>query len=145
VVKDLRLLFWILFLSFPYLVYSQNPYYDAVFLREHTVVRNDSLFVKLDAMKRIADHMFNYLSESETGKFKNKEVPDTTIARILRMGFRSNPFFGVAKYVPPFKGKTPQVEKITLNVLKPFTSNVSGLNVSTIADGIGKFLVDREH
>ncbi len=141
--KNIRFLLWILLLLLPTVLYSQNPYYDAVFLREHAVIRNDSVFIKLDAMKRIADHLFNYLSESETGKLKNKEIPDTTVARILRNGFRSNPFFGIGKYVPMMKGKTPQIEKFTLNVLKPYTANVSGLNVSTLADGLGKFLVDR--
>jgi hypothetical protein len=144
-VKNIRFLSGILLLLIPTVLYSQNPYYDAVFLSEHAVVRNDSVFIKLDAMKRIADHLFNYLylPESETGKLKNKEIPDTTVARILRNGFRSNPFFLVSRHVPLMKGKTPQVEKFTLNVLKPLTANVSGLNVSMLADGLGKFLVDR--
>lgn len=141
--KNLRFLLWI-FLLCPFtFVSSQNPYYDAVFLKEHTFLRNDTVFIKLDAMKRIADHLFNYLPELETGKHKNKEIPDTTIARLLRNGFSSNPFFSVARFVPPIKGKTPQVEKIAVNALRSISSNVSGLNVTTLADGFAKFLVDR--
>jgi hypothetical protein len=115
-----------------------------IFLKDHTFIRNDSIFIKLDAIKKIADHLFRYLPEIDKGKNKGKELADTTISRLLRNGFRSNPFFSIGPFIPVTLVKDKSItEKYFTNGIKSVTSSVGGLDITSLADGMAKFLVER--
>jgi hypothetical protein len=139
-VRNIRFLLLVLFLVISKVTFGQNPYYDAIFLEDHTVIHNGKLYIKLEALKRIADHLFNYLPKTDLENYKGEEMADAEVARLLRQGFETNPFFSVNAYLPGVKLKAG---RFAVNSMKLVPSDIGGLGITNLADGVSKVLVER--
>jgi len=116
--------------------FSQIAYYSAKAIADSFVIRTDTgVFFKNDEVSqgKISGYLQDFLSESQ--KKQNLK------AGIVFGKFEDNPFIG--KFVHPLV----KAKMSTSNVASIFTSfagsALGGFDVTTIADGVAKFLVQR--
>jgi hypothetical protein len=119
--KTFELIRLLIILSFVSVSYGQSPYYHSIQLKSKTQVLNNVLYVKED------EASFSILA-SYVG------IPNPSKQDIIKE-FQDNPFFKLAG------GAMAATDLFTKQSSSmPFFSD---LNVTTLADGIAKFLVER--
>ena len=130
--KVFRLLLFCVFISLN--VYSQTAYYDAI--KIENILINDTL--PKDSISKFINVMKNYLPENI------QRYPDNIILSKLynKQGIEVyNPFFKdiIAKDYKPEASLRGQKTGIVSSAI----STVGGLDVTNIADGLAKFMVER--
>ena len=121
------------------LTYGQNAYYDSRMLREETAAdysqNLDAVEIPLETnqLKDVFGVLYKYLTPEE----KSEILPDTSnIEQVLAKAFEKNPYLQLSGAVQErdFAGG--------LNLSK-LSSSVAGLDVTTFADGLAQFLIER--
>ena len=122
----------ILFLLITKIIFAQSAYYDA-FKIKYFLVDDGEGNLKLNANKleewtAILIPYDSYLLNQ-----------DSSSIDVILKKFNDNPF--IKRYLP--EGITRSTVTVSPPAAKDFLSTVGGLNISTIADGLTKFLVKR--
>jgi hypothetical protein len=113
---------------------AQIAFQDAKSIRERCVTIAPPTFAFKDddeSIHILAGHLKNYLQASDRSRSLTED-------QILTQ-YKTNPFFGTEITTLMATGATPDIAQI----ISSGASKLGGLNVTTVADGIARFLVER--
>jgi hypothetical protein len=119
--------------------YAQIPFQDAKAIREKCVnVNHPNFAFKADpaSVHILAGHIKNYLPPIHRS---NAGLTDTQVLTLFLSSTGGNPFIGTELNTLLAGGAGPNISEL----ISSGVGKLGGLNVTTVADGIARFLVER--
>ena len=131
----LRILFFAIFIScFSFKAFSQNAYYDAIDIAANyafTKDKNGQIIIQSGSNPKLYSILSKYVDE-------NKQLKPSDIDKSFGVvsGIEGNPFIDI-------DGSGLSGGDVAIAETAGLVSSLSGFNVTTIADGLSQFLIER--
>lgn len=126
-------------LFFALSVYGQNAYYDSRMLVDDSLAIYDEALevaempLEQENLRKLFGALHKYLTPDE----KDQILPDSSnVGEVFVNAFKGNPYLR-------FSGQTQESLRVGGLSVNQITNRVTGMDVTTFADGLAQFLVER--